>query len=270
MRAAVYAPTGCLDCSSCREGAWNYCDARDAASVAGLGLGQDGGLAEYVAVDARRLVDIGDLPFELAAVSTDAALTSLHAISAILPVAASGSTVIVIGVGGLGHLAVQILTHLGYQVIGVDNRESVSRVAIGSGARVFCAPGQLVDVVAEQTGCRGVASVLDFVGSTQTLELAEMVLGTRGTLVMIGSAGGQVVIDKSRAGIRRGLSYHVPVWGTLPELKSVISLAHEGVLQPVVTRTSLGQAAAVLDALHEGQVAGRLVVTDFSDVRDSG
>jgi len=54
------------------------------------------------------------------------------------------------------------------------------------------------------------------------------------------------------------------------ELKSVISLAHEGVLQPVVTRTSLGQAAAVLDALHEGQVAGRLVVTDFSDVRDSG
>ena len=46
MRAAVYAPTGCFDCASCREGAWNYCDARDDASVAGLGLGQDGGLAE--------------------------------------------------------------------------------------------------------------------------------------------------------------------------------------------------------------------------------
>src|SRR5688572_20545676 len=43
MRAAVYAPTGCLSCTSCREGAWNYCDARDVASVAGLGLGQDGG-----------------------------------------------------------------------------------------------------------------------------------------------------------------------------------------------------------------------------------
>ena len=81
MRAAVYAPTGCLDCASCTEGAWNYCDARDEASIPGLGLGQDGGLAEYVAVDARRLIDIHDLPFELAAISTDAALTSVHAIS---------------------------------------------------------------------------------------------------------------------------------------------------------------------------------------------
>jgi propanol-preferring alcohol dehydrogenase len=267
MRAAVYAPTGCLDCTSCSEGAWNYCDARDASSVAGLGLGQDGGLAEYVAVDTRRLVDIGDLPFELAAVSTDAALTSVHAISTIPPVVASGSTVVVIGVGGLGHLAVQVLAHLGYHVIGVDTRESVRRIAIDSGAQSFCSPEELVDVVVEQTGTRGAASVLDFVGSTQTLELAERVLGTRGTLVMVGSAGGQVVVDKSRTQVRRGLSYHVPVWGTLPEMDRVIALADQGVLQPVVTRTSLGQAAAALDALHKGEVAGRLVVTDFDNVR---
>ena len=47
----------------------------------------------------------------------------------------------------------------------------------------------------------------------------------------------------------------------------VIALADQGVLQPVVTRTSLGQAAAALDALHKGEVAGRLVVTDFDNVR---
>jgi len=269
MRAAVYAPTGCLNCASCREGAWNYCDARDSVSVAGLGLGQDGGLAEYVAIDARRLVDIGDLPFELAAVATDAALSSLHAISTVPSLVASGSTVVVIGVGGLGHLALQILAHLGHQVIGVDNRESVRRIATDSGAHVFCSPEELFDVVVRQSGTRRAAAVLDFVGSTQTLELAERVLGTRGTLVLVGSAGGQVVVDKSRTGVRRGVSYQVPVWGTLPELDQVIALAHQGVLKPVVTRTSLGQAAAALGALHEGQVAGRLVVTDFGDVRSS-
>ena len=203
----------------------------------------------------------------MAAVSTDAALTSIHAISSIPPPVQSGSTVVVIGVGGLGHLAVQILVHLGYEVIGVDNRESIRHVATDSGAKIFCSPEQLVDVAAKQTGARGAASVLDFVGSTHTLELAERVLGTRGTLMIVGSAGGRVVVDKSRTGVRRGLSYHIPVWGTLPEMDTVIALAHQGVLRPVVTRTSLGQAAAALGALHEGQVAGRLVVTDFGDVR---
>jgi propanol-preferring alcohol dehydrogenase len=269
MRAAIYAPTGCLRCASCSGGAWNYCDTRDPASVAGLGLGQDGGLAEYVAVDARRLVDIGELPFELAAVSTDAALTSIHAISSIPPVAELGSTVVVIGVGGLGHLAVQMLAHLGYDVVGVDNRESVRRIATDSGAQTFCTPERLVDVVARQTGARGAAAVLDFVGSTHTLELGERVLGARGALIIVGSAGGHVVVDKSRMGVRRGLSYHLPVWGTLPEMDRVIALAHQGVLKPVVTRTSLGRAAAALAALHAGKVAGRVVVTDFSDVRSS-
>lgn len=266
MRAAVYAPTGCLACASCSEGAWNYCDARDEDSVAGLGLGQDGGLAQYVAVDAKRLVDIGDLPFESAAVSTDAALTSIHAISMIPPADPSVSTIVVIGVGGLGHLAVQILAHLGYQVIAVDNRESVRPVATDSGAQVFCSPEELMDVVVKQAGVRGATSVLDFVGSTQTLDLAERVLGTRGSLVLVGSAGGQVVVDKSRTEVRRGVSYHVPVWGTLPELGNVIALARQGVLRPVVTQTSLERAAEALEALHKGDVAGRLVVTDFGDV----
>lgn len=267
MRAAVYAPTGCLDCTSCRGGAWNYCDARDDSSLPGLGLGQDGGLAEYVAVDARRLLDIGDLPFELAAVLTDAALTSIHAISMIRPAAAAGSTVVVIGVGGLGHLAVQLLANMGYQVIAVDSRESVRPIATASGAHSFCSPADLIDVTRQRTGTRGASAVLDFVGSTQTLELAERVLGTRGSLVLVGSAGGQVVVDKSRTHLRRGLNYHIPVWGTLPEMDSVIALAQQGVLKPIVTRTSLGRAAEALTALHEGRVGGRLVVTDFDDVR---
>jgi propanol-preferring alcohol dehydrogenase len=267
MRAAVYAPTGCSDCANCSKGSWNYCDTRDQTSVAGLGLGQDGGLAQYVAVDAGRLVDIGDLPFDVAAVLTDAALTSVHAVSMIARVDAVGSTVVVIGVGGLGHLAVQVLAHQGHRVIAVDNRGRARRVAIDSGAAVFCAPEDLIDIVAKHAGARAASAVLDFVGSEQTLELGERVLGTRGALVVVGSAGGRIVVDKARTGIRRGLSYHVPVWGTLPELHTVIELARQGVLRPVVTRTSLDKAEAGLDALHAGQVTGRLVVTSFGKER---
>lgn len=265
MRAAVYAPTGCLECASCRAGAWNYCDDRDASSVAGLGLGQDGGLAEYLTLDPRRLVDIGDLPFDLAAVLTDAALTSVHAISMVPAPVTTGGTVVVIGVGGLGHLAVQILAHQGYHVIGVDNRASVGRLAADSGAHVFCLPDQLVDAVVEHTGRRGAVAVLDFVGSKQTLDLGERVLGTRGALVIVGSAGGHVSVDKSRTGVRRGVNYHVPVWGTLPEMTTVVALARQGVLRPVVTAIRLDDAKAALAELHAGQVSGRLVVTDFGN-----
>lgn len=265
MRAAVYAPTGCLTCASCRAGAWNYCDTRQPTSIAGLGLGQDGGLAPYLAVDPRRLVDIGDLPFEVAAVLTDAALTSVHAISMIPPATGTDSTVVVIGVGGLGHLAVQVLAHRGYRVVGVDNKPSAEQIAIESGAHAYCTADTLIETVAEQAGPRGAVGVLDFVGSSQTLALAESALGTHGSLVLVGSAGGSLVVDKSRRGIPRGVSYHVPVWGMLPEMDVVMDLARQGVLRPVITRTTLDEAEAGLDALHDGTVAGRLVVTDFGD-----
>ena len=213
MRAAVYAPTGCLSCASCNAGSWNYCDTRAPSSVAGLGLGQDGGLAQYAAVDARRLVGIGDLPFDVGAVLTDAALTSVHAISMIDRIDVSDSTGRGHGGWGLGHLAVQILVHHGHRVIAVDTRASARAVALDSGADVFCFPEDLPAVVATHAGSRSATAVLDFVGSEATLALGERVLGTRGALVVVGSAGGRIVVDKARAGIRRGLSYHVPVGG---------------------------------------------------------
>ena len=51
-------------------------------------------------------------------------------------------------------------------------------------------------------------------------------------------------------------------------METVIALARQGVLRPVVTRTSLEQAEAGLDALHAGQVTGRLVVTTFGHLGD--
>src|SRR5207342_935551 len=106
-----------------------------------------------------------------------------------------------------------------------------------SGAHHFCLPCDLIDVVSHVSGSRGASAVLDFVGSTQTMELAERALGTRGRLVVVGSTGGQVVLDKSRTGVRRGLSYHIPVWGTLPELEEAVDLARKGALRPTVSRT---------------------------------
>lgn len=262
---AVYGPSGCLQCPSCKAGAWNYCDWRDGSMAAGIGLGEDGGLAEFVTVDVRRLVPTAGLDSGLAAVLTDAALTSHHAVSLITWRSASPRLVVVIGVGGLGHLAVQLLSQQtdNVTIVAVDTRPTVEDLAVRSGADVFCTPEQLADIVTQRSDGRGASAVLDFVGAEPTMRLGESVLGTLGDFVLVGSSGGALSIDKKRSGPRRGLSYRVPVWGTLPELEAVIALGREGRLKPELTRIKLVDAEQGLRDLAAGRVSGRLVVTDF-------
>jgi propanol-preferring alcohol dehydrogenase len=78
----------------------NYCDVAGGGSIAGLGLGVDGGLAEYIAVDTRRLIDIGNLDPARAVPLTDAALTSWHAIKQVVGRLPDDGHVLVIGIGG--------------------------------------------------------------------------------------------------------------------------------------------------------------------------
>ena len=109
---AVYGPWGCGACERCRLGLENYCEDLSSAPVprGGGGLGLDGGMAELMLVpDARHLVPLPDgLSPVAASPYIDAGLTSYHAVRRALPKLIPGSTALVIGVGGLGHLAVQI------------------------------------------------------------------------------------------------------------------------------------------------------------------
>ena len=73
------------------------------------GIGFDGGLAEYIVVEARFVVPLGDLDPILAAPLTNAGLTTCTAIKPALSSLVPGTTAAVIGVGGLGLLAVQFL-----------------------------------------------------------------------------------------------------------------------------------------------------------------
>src|SRR5919204_698097 len=103
----VYGPWGCGLCRRCSLGEEHQCERP--AQERGCGLGYDGGLAEYVVVPSPRLlVPLGDLDPVRAAPLADAGLTPYHAIRRALPLPA-GSAVVVIGVGGLGHVAVQLL-----------------------------------------------------------------------------------------------------------------------------------------------------------------
>ena len=110
---AVYGPWGCGRCRPCRMTLETLCEHASEFRAAGGGLGRDGGMAEYMLVpDARLLVPLGDLDPRDAAPLSDAALTPYHAIKLALAKLVPGSSAVVIGVGGLGHMAVQLLRAL--------------------------------------------------------------------------------------------------------------------------------------------------------------
>jgi alcohol dehydrogenase, propanol-preferring len=105
----IYGPWGCGICANCRQGMENYCETTGGLG-GGLG-GSDGGMAPYLLVPSIRfLVPLGDLDSREAAPLSDAALTSYHAIKRSLHLLGAGSTAFVIGAGGLGQMAIQMLS----------------------------------------------------------------------------------------------------------------------------------------------------------------
>ena len=257
---AVYGPLGCRICRSCRQGAENLCESGLGLASPVLGLGVDGGLADKVRVtDPRHLVPLGELdPIQAAALS-DAGLTTYHAISRARDLLVPGAVAVVIGIGGLGHMAVEILAETSpVDVVAVDVRDDALELARQRGATACVTSGE--DVVAEvldATGGRGARLVLDTVGNDATLALATAVARGPGQVTMVGIGGGTVDFGYFTAPPE--VSFSATFWGTLPELGEVVDLAAAGRLSAHVERIGLDEVGAAYDRLHRGEVLGRAV-----------
>src|SRR3954470_23483758 len=165
---AVYGPWGCGRRRSCAMGLEARCERGAQIGAAGGGLGRDGGMAEYMLVpDARLLVPLGDLDPRNAAPLSDAALTPYHALKLALAKLVPGTLVLLVGVGGLGHMAVQLARAISpADVIAVDVDRGKLELAREVGATATVQAGQdAPEAVRELTGGRGVTVVLDCVGT---------------------------------------------------------------------------------------------------------
>jgi propanol-preferring alcohol dehydrogenase len=257
----VYGPWGCGSCARCAAGAENLCERRADLPGAGCGLGYDGGLAEYVLVpSARLLVPIGDLDPVTAAPLTDAALTSYRAVKGEIHRLLPGSAVVVIGVGGLGHVAVQLLRELSpARIVAVDVRERSRRRALEAGAEVAL-DGKGLDPteIRDAVGPRGATVVFDFVGTDETLALAAATIAMSGHVSLVGIGGGTFPMAFGALPFEWSLSK--PSWGSLPELHEVVALARAGSIQIEVERLALEEAIDGYRRLKDGDVDGRAVV----------
>jgi alcohol dehydrogenase, propanol-preferring len=223
-----------------------------------LGLGTDGGLAERVAIpDARNLVPADGLDPVRAAPLTDAALTPYHAIRPVLGRLRPGTTAVVIGVGGLGHVAVQLLALLTQaRIVAVDRRPAALALARASGA----------DLVLDSEGLDGAALraeagpatlVLDCVGVDATMALAAAAVAPGGHVALVGIGGGTFPMHFGTVPFEATVTF--PRWGTRDELVDVVALARAGHLELEVETIALEGVVDAYGRLERGEVAGRLV-----------
>ncbi|GAB3807356.1 NAD(P)-dependent alcohol dehydrogenase [Micromonospora zhanjiangensis] len=260
--AAVYGILGCGQCRACLRGQENRCRT---VPLGGIGLSRDGGLADYVAVPASRLLKLGDLDLVQAAPLTDAGLTPYHAIELARPALRPGTCCVVIGIGGLGHMAVQILAATtAVTVIAVDSDAAALDLATRLGARHAVPAGpDTVDRIRALTGPApdGADVVIDCVGVDATLETARQVVATGGHLSLVGLGGGTLAVRPSvAASIPLEASVRVPFWGTRAELQEVIALAAAGLLHADVRRFPLDEAVRAYQLLRRGEIHGRAVI----------
>lgn len=260
---AVYGPWGCGRCRTCQTSAENYCENHASMPSYGGGLGADGGMAEYMLVPSPRLlVPLGKLDPVAAAPLADAALTPYHAIKSALPLLTPDATVLVVGIGGLGHMAVQILKAMTSACIiaaDIDDAKLAHARNLGVDHTVNTRNADAaVEAIAKIAGPRGVTVAIDIVGAQATVDLCVRVVGRNSKLLVVGLAGG--VVHYASNSPPWGCEVSIPYWGSRTELMEVISLAEAGKIKADVERFSLEKAPEVYQRLRDGKIKGRAVL----------
>ncbi len=251
---AVYGGWGCGTCALCLGGDEQLC-----STMSWVGIGKPGGFAEYVLVPSvRHLVPLGDLDPVLSAPLTDAALTPYRAVRKALPRLHPGSKAIVIGAGGLGQCAVQLLRTLTpARIVAVDTAAVKRATAVELGADEAFDPSDPA-ARAELDAWKGAAAVIDLVGSDATLRLAGELVGTGGLITVVGLAGG--VLPYGFLSVAPEATVTSSFWGNRNELAEVISLAQQGRIITRVHERDLAAVASAFEQLHQGDVDGRIVL----------
>ena len=257
----VYGPWGCGTCSYCVVGKEMLCPHAAERGIQAPGLGAPGAMADYLLVDAaRHLVPLGDLDPVASVSLTDAGLTPYHAIKRSLHKLTPGSVAVVIGIGGLGHMAIQILRAISpAMVVALDVSSDKRSLGLEMGAHAtFDSSVDSVPAIRELTGGVGAPAVFDFVGNDATAALAGALIAPEGEISLVGVGGGSLAV-----GFGIGpwdVAVRAPYWGSRPELLEVLDLARAGLISVEHEVFSLDHGPTAYERLHEGSLRGRAVL----------
>jgi propanol-preferring alcohol dehydrogenase len=261
----VFGGWGCGVCVHCKGGEEQLCNYPTWPGFSSL----DGGYSESILIPSYRFLirvdkKYGLKPEELAPL-TDAGLTPYRAIKKVKHILDPGTSIAVVGIGGLGSYAIQYAKLLApnSNTIAIDVNDDKLELAEKLGVADYTLNSKKTqDIKSEAykiTDGKGVSAVIDCVGAEETIRESASILGKRGVLVIVGLFGPEIRMPLVPSVISE---YQVmcSLWGNYNELREVIELAKKRKIKHSIEKFSLNKINEALDSLRAGQIIGRGVV----------
>jgi NAD+-dependent secondary alcohol dehydrogenase Adh1 len=246
----------CGLCHACRAGDDMHC-----INSTFPGLSTDGGMAEYLLTSARACIKLNPetRPQDVAALA-DAGITAYHAVRKAIPLLYPGTTCVVIGAGGLGHIGIQCLSTLtATTIIVVDRNPDALKLATDLGAHhAVVADGSQVDAVKDLTGGAGANVVLDFVAEQGAEMDGWNMTAPAGSYFVIGYGGTLHIPTLDIISTERNIIGNIV--GTYNELAELMALAQAGKVTLHTKTYPLDAAPEALADLDAGRVRGRAIL----------
>ena len=246
----------CGLCRACRAGDDMHC-----IQSTFPGLSHDGGMAEYLLTSARACVKLEPQtrPEDVAALA-DAGITAYHAVRKAIPLLYPGTTAVLIGAGGLGHIGIQCVAALtAAKIIVVDRNPDALKLAEQLGAHhTVVADGGQVDAVKDLTGGRGAEVVFDFVAEQGAEHDGFQMTGRAGSYFVIGYGGTVTIPTLDIISTERNIVGNIV--GTYNDLAELMVLAQAGKVTLHTRTYPLDDAVEALADLDAGRIRGRAIL----------
>lgn len=246
----------CMSCEYCETGWETLCEHQH-----NTGYSVNGGFAEYVIASAAfaaklpATVDFAAIaPILCAGVTTYKGLKETEA--------KPGEWVVISGVGGLGHVAIQYAKAMGLKVAAIDIAEDKLALARETGAdlAVNALADGAVDKVLAATG-GGAHGVLVTAVSTAAFAQALKMVRRKGTVSLVGLPPGEFPTPIFDVVLKR-ITVRGSIVGTRRDLDEAVAFAADGKVKAEVTKVPLAQINEVFDRMKAGKIDGRMVL-DF-------
>jgi NAD+-dependent secondary alcohol dehydrogenase Adh1 len=234
----------CGLCRACRSGDDVHCE-----NARFPGIDSDGGMTKYLLTNARAVVKLADglEPVAVAALA-DAGLTAYHAVRKAVPLLYPGTTCVVIGAGGLGHIGIQCLVAMtATRVVVVDPNEKARALAKELGADEVLPNGDdLVD---------SANVVLDFVGEQGAEKQGLAITRRAGSYFVIGYGGTIDIPTIDLISTERNIIGNLV--GSYNDLDELMTLAAQGKVTLHTKTYPLTAVNEAMDDLEAGRLRGR-------------
>lgn len=247
---------GCGKCTRCLEGMDNHCMA-----PRWIGIQRPGGYADHLLVPhPKYLVDSSGIDPAWAATLSCSGLTTYSAVAQLMPIP-NDEWVMLLGAGGLGLMAIEMLRAFGHEkIISVDIDDAKLAVAKKEGAAATV-NGRDPEAAKKLQAIAGgpLYGAVDLVGAADTATLALNSLRKGGKLILVGLYGGEIPVSLVLV-VQRAWRIQGSSVGNVAELNEVIALARAGKIKPIpIEKRPLSEVSRTLDQLKAGQITGRVV-----------